>query len=312
MHPFSLLLKPVSDRCNLRCLYCFYLDKTPYRDSEPRRMDEAVLEHLIRTYLATPQPCHIFTWQGGEPTLLGYDFFHHVVELQKKYSCEGTLIANGVQTNATLLDDKLCALFRRYNFLVGCSLDGPAAIHDKYRVTSTGRPTHSLVMQGIEMMQRHGVEFNIMTLVSQANVRRAEEIYRYFRDRGFLYHQYIPCVEFDEKGRLQPYAINGEEWGNFLCRIFDAWFPNDIHAVSVRHFDTILAKMVHNEIHTCTIGKACRGHLVVEHNGDIFPCDFFVQKELRLGNIMKQSWKEILASSAYINFGAQKIQWGEA
>ncbi|MHB8810252.1 MAG: anaerobic sulfatase maturase [Desulfobulbaceae bacterium] len=303
------MIKPVSDRCNLQCRYCFYQNKTPYPHSVTQGMNEIVLEHLIRSYLATPQPCYTFTWQGGEPTLLGYDFFRRVVELQKKYGRAGSVVANGVQTNATLLTDKLCTLFRTYNFLVGCSLDGPAEIHDRYRTTEKGKPTHASVMGGIEMMQRHGVDFNIMTLVSQANVHKAGELYRYFRDQGFFFQQYIPCVEFDEKGKLQPFAINGPEWGAFLCGIFDEWFPDDIHSVSVRHFDTILAKLVANKTDTCTIGKECQGYLVVEHNGDIYPCDFFVRKGLLLGNIMKKKWEQLLTSATYSEFGARKSRW---
>ncbi|HBI15699.1 MAG TPA: anaerobic sulfatase maturase [Desulfobulbaceae bacterium] len=312
MHPFSLLIKPVSDGCNLHCRYCFYLNKTPYEHSEIHRMGKDVLEQLISTYLATPQPCHIFTWQGGEPTLMGYDFFLNVVELQKKFGREGSMIANGVQTNATLLDDKLCNLFRHYNFLIGCSLDGPAEVHDKYRTTAKGKPTHSTVMQGIDMMRRHGVNFNIMTLVSQANVHKASEIYRYFRDQGLVFHQYIPCVEFDEKGKLQPFAINGEEWGDFLCRIFDEWYPDDVYTISIRHFDTIISKLANDEIQSCTIGKECRNYLVVEYNGDIYPCDFFVRKELCLGNIMRSGWEKALSSSLFQGFASRKSQWSRA
>jgi len=272
-------------------------------------MPDEVLEQLVKSYMATPQTAYSFGWQGGEPTLMGVDFFRKATALQEKYGRSGAVVANGLQTNATLIDDELARHLARFRFLLGCSLDGPAEIHDRYRLTAGGRPSHEKVLKGIDALKRHGVAFNILVLVSRANVRRAVEVYHYLTRQGFFYHQYIPCVEFDPAGNLLPFAINGEEWGEFLCDIFDQWHPRDIHRVSIRHFDSILQKMVDGTANVCTIGRNCCQYFVVEYNGDIYPCDFFVESSLKLGNIMETGWDEALASKSYRDFGAQKAQW---
>jgi len=313
MRPFTLLIKPVSADCNLQCEYCFYLEKcTLYPESPVHRMPDDVLERMIGSYMDTPQPVYSFGWQGGEPTLMGVDFFRKIVDFQKEHGQSGKTVANGLQTNATLIDDEMADLLRRYRFLLGCSLDGPPEIHDLYRKTAGGRPTHQGVMAGIETLQRHGVEFNILILVSQANVHRARDVYRYLVDRGFHYHQYIPCVEFDADGEIQPYAISGEEWGEFLCELFDMWYPGDAYTVSIRHLDSLLLKIVDDQISVCHLGDNCCQYFVVEYNGDIYPCDFFVDPALRLGNVMESSWESLLASPIYEAFGAQKTKWNGA
>ena len=180
MQPFSLLIKPVSADCNLRCGYCYYLDKSRlYPNSRRHRMSDNVLEQLVKSYMVTPQPTYAFIWQGGEPTLMGLDFFRKVVALQERYGDNGAIVANCLQTNSTLIDDELARHFARYRFLLGCSLDGPTGIHNHYRYTVGGYPTHETVMSGIKILKRHGVEFNILVLVSKANVRQAVEVYRY-------------------------------------------------------------------------------------------------------------------------------------
>ncbi|MEE8399077.1 MAG: anaerobic sulfatase maturase [Desulfobacterales bacterium] len=312
MNPFTLLIKPASADCNLRCEYCFYLEKCEvYPETARHRMSDAVLEQMIKSYLATPQPVYTFGWQGGEPTLMGTDFFRKVAGFQETYGKAGKTVANGLQTNATLIDNEMAQLFKRYRFLLGCSLDGPAEIHDRYRLTIGGEPTHAKVLNGIETLSRHDVEFNILILVSQSNVRHAKTVYRYLVDQGFLYLQFIPCVEFDGD-HPQPYAISGSEWGNFLCELFDAWYPEDAFTVSIRHVDALLLKIVDNEISVCNLGDNCCQYFVVEYNGDIYPCDFFVEPDRCLGNIMETDWEELLSSQAYRQFGAQKRQWNRA
>jgi len=302
--PFSLLVKPASADCNLNCQYCFYLDKAALYPETPRhRMSEPVLEAMVRSYLATTQPVYSFGWQGGEPTLLGLDFFRRVTDLQQRYGRPGAAVANGVQTNATLLDDPLAEHF------VGCSLDGPAPLHDRYRCARGGEPTHARVLAGIRTLQRHGVDFNILTLVSQANVAAAREVYRYLVELGFLYQQYIPCVEFDAAGALQPYAIDGPAWGRFLCELFEEWRARDTYRVSIRHFDALLARLVDGETTVCTLARDCRHYFVVEYNGDIYPCDFFVLPEWRLGNVLESSWEALAQSELYRRFGARKSCW---
>jgi uncharacterized protein len=310
MRPFSLLIKPASADCNLRCEYCFYLEKCHlYPDVKRHRMSDEVLEQLVKSYMATAQPNYAFAWQGGEPTLMGVEFFRKVTALQENYGHSGAVVANGLQTNATLIDDELAQHLAQYRFLLGCSLDGPEEVHDRYRLTIGGKPSHAKVVKGLETLKRHGVEFNILVLVSRANVRQAAEVYQYLIRQGLFYHQYIPCVEFDAEGNLLPFAIDGDEWGEFLCNIFNEWYPRDIQRVSVRHFDSILQKMVDGTANVCTIGRNCCQYFVVEYNGDIYPCDFFVEKPLKLGNVMDTNWDEALVSKTYRDFGAQKTQW---
>lgn len=312
MRPFTLLVKPASADCNLRCEYCFYLEKCQlYPESSRHRMPDDVLEQMIKSYMATRQAMYSIGWQGGEPTLMGIEFFAKLVELQKKYGRPGARVGNGLQTNATLITDEMAEFFGKYHFLVGCSLDGPANLHNRYRLTAGGKPTHGDVLRGIDILQHHNVEFNILTLVSQANVAHAREVYRYLVQQGFMYHQYIPCVEFDEHGELLPFAINAEEWGNFLCELFDEWYRKDTLSVSIRHFDSILTKMLDGVANVCTLGQNCCQYFVVEYNGDIYPCDFFVEKPLKLGNVMENSWEEMLNSPIYLEFGVQKSRWND-
>jgi len=274
-------------------------------------MSETVLEEMIKSYMNTRQPVHTFGWQGGEPTLMGLDFFRKTADFQQKYGRSGDSVANGLQTNATLIDDEMAKHFSKYRFLLGCSLDGPAKMHNRYRRSRGGRPSHEKVLKGIETLKRHNVEFNILILVSQANVSHAREVYHYLVDKGFYYHQYIPCVEFDGNGNLQAYAINGVEWGNFLCELFDAWYEEDTFTVSIRHVDSILLKIVDRETSVCNIGENCCQYFVVEHNGDIYPCDFYVEPQLKLGNVMNTTWEKALSLPIYEEFGAQKTQWNE-
>ena len=217
MKPFSLLIKPASADCNLRCDYCFYLDHDRlYPASRVHRMPPAVLERMISSYLALEMDCHVFMWQGGEPTLMGLEFFRKVTSLQVKHGRPGTRVVNGLQTNALLLDDEFARHLARYNFLVGVSLDGPAAVHDRHRKTAAGGGSHARVLAAIEHLRRHQVAFNILTLVTAANVQRAAEIYAYLTQKDFNYLQFIPCVEFSGDGRPLPYTVGSRAWGRFL------------------------------------------------------------------------------------------------
>jgi len=243
---------------------------------------------------------------------MGIDFFRKVTQFQEAYGHPGALVGNGLQTNATLLTDELAEHFVKYRFLLGCSLDGPADIHDRYRRAIGGKPTHSKVLEGLEILNRYQVEFNILTLVSQANVHHPLEVYRYLVDQGFHYHQYIPCVEFDEQGQGLPFSINTQEWGAFLCEIFDEWYDRDRYRVSIRYFDAVLFKMIEGASNVCHMDRNCCQYFVVEHNGDIYPCDFFVESALKLGNVMENSWSEILKAKTYKQFGAQKARWNKA
>jgi uncharacterized protein len=274
-------------------------------------MSEEMLEKMIASYMGTQQSQYAFGWQGGEPTLMGLDFFKKAVEFQKKYGRPGAVVTNGLQTNGTLITDDMAAFFAEFKFLLGVSLDGTQELHDRYRKTIGGKPTHSTVMSGIEHLKKNKVEFNILTLVNSENVKHAEEIYHYFVDDGFFYHQYIPCVEFDDEGNLEPYSITGEQWGIFLCELFDTWIEKDTDLVSVRLFESIMAYLIDQQHIVCYMDNNCCQYFVVEHNGDIYPCDFHVNKELKLGNIETRTWNDLLKSDVYQNFGNKKRLWNK-
>jgi len=311
MKPFSLLVKPASADCNLRCEYCFYLGHRSFYPGESvHRMQEDVLDVMVRSYMSTPQPQYVFIWQGGEPTLMGVDFFRRAIELQKEHGrARNAVIANALQTNATMINEDMAKLFAEYRFLVGVSMDGPPEIHDTYRRAAGGGETHSAVLRGIELLEKHGVEFNILSLVSQSNVRRAAEVYRYLVDRRVNYHQYIPCVESGPDGRPAEFSVTGPEWGDFLCELFREWRQEGPGRVSVRLFDDILNRLVGSDNTVCHFGVDCRRYFVVEYCGDVYPCDFFVEKELLLGNVMTDAWDDMQRSEVYRDFGALKKQW---
>lgn len=310
--PFSLLVKPASADCNLRCTYCFYLDKASlYPSTNTHRMPTEVLESMISSFFAVDQPCYSIGWQGGEPTLMGIEFFRKVVELEERYARRGALIANGLQTNGTIMNDELARFLADHKFLVGISIDGPADVHDLYRVRADGSGSHSSVLSGIECLKRNRVEFNGLVLVNSSNVTRPHEIYRYLCDLGINHHQYIPCVEFDRKGNLLPHAITGEQWGEFLCSIFDEWVGKDVRRVSVRDFDSVIRFMVDQTYPTCTSSGSCDHYFVVEHNGDVYPCDFFVEPDKRLGNVLSDSFLTLQQSRLYSEFSTAKACWSD-
>jgi uncharacterized protein len=309
---FSLLIKPAAADCNLACSYCFYLPKAGlYPDSPRHRMSDATLQRLISTYMATDQDTYSFGWQGGEPTLMGVEFFRKVVELQSRYGRAGSVVSNGLQTNATLISDDLAGLLAEYHFLLGVSLDGPEDIHNRYRKTRKGSGSYKQVIEGIERLRRHKVEFNVLVAVNDANVGMASRIYKYLLDLGIRYHQYIPIVEFDDKGRPLPFSIDGLRWGEFLRELFEVWYP-DAGRVSIRLFDALLTYLVEGSRILCTMGGDCRQYLLIEHNGDVYPCDFFASPELRLGNVLEMEWSALLQSPGYQAFGRQKEQWNPA
>ncbi len=311
MKPFSLLIKPASADCNLRCEYCFYIDHLEEGTNAPRMSDET-LEILIKSYMNTNQyNNYSFGWQGGEPTLMGLKFFEKVVEFQKKYGTPGAAVSNGLQTNGTLITEEMAKLFGKYKFLLGVSLDGPPYLHDYYRKTLGQTPTHSLVMRGIEILKKQNVEFNILILVNNKTVKKAREIYQYMKSQGFFYHQYIPCIEFDKNNKPHSYSITGKEWGTFLCELFDEWIKEDMYKISIRLFDSILEYLVYGRYNVCFMNNNCCQYFVVEYDGNVYPCDFFVRKDLLLGNLKTGTWDGFLKSPLYLRFGRQKVNWNE-
>jgi uncharacterized protein len=303
----SLLIKPASAVCNLDCEYCFYLDREadPYKELPGRRMTDETLERLVDTYVFYSYPNSVFAWQGGEPTLAGAAFFESAVELQQRYGRPGQTISNALQTNAMLLDERWCRLFREYNFLLGVSLDGPEGLHDKYRFNKQGKPTWRRVMQSVELLQKEKVEFNILCVLSKANVGHPVELYRFFRSLGVQHIQYIPLAEFDGLGQLLPFTITAEEYGRFLCETFDLWWP-DRKKVRVRFFDNIAEALAGMKPGNCTMHQTCDSYVVVEYNGDVYPCDFFVERTWKLGNVNLDSFSEIARRQHRYNFAVKK------
>lgn len=309
IRPFQLLIKPTSGDCNISCTYCFYRrvkEIYPGRDGV-HIMPDNVLECLIYDFLSYDFQTSIFSWQGGEPTLAGLDFFKRVVELQKKYGQRGQVIGNSLQTNGILINEDWAEFLSKYKFLVGISLDGPEDVHNYYRANSYKR-----VMKAIKILKEYKVEFNILTVVSEANVKKGSEIYQFFRKNGFSYLQFIPCLEWDaKKQESRPYAFLAEDYGEFLCKVFDEWVRNDVGHVSVRLFDDIINYYLGKKNLSCTFKDRCDSYLVVEHNGDIYPCDFFVYPEWMLGNLLENSLMDISNSELRKKFTTRKEELNE-
>lgn len=269
-------------------------------------MSPAVLEQIIRTYMSTDQPRYVFAWQGGEPALMGVEFYRRVVELQETYAPGGAVVTNSLQTNATLIDEEMAEHLSNYRFLVGVSLDGPAYMHNRYRRNPGGAGSFQEVIRGVQRLREKNVDMNVLTVVTNTQVHKAKEVYRFLCEQHFNYHQYIPCVEFRENGNPETFSVNGEQWGDFLCEIYDEWSRWDLGRVSIRLFDSIIAQLVTGSSTVCHMSSDCKHYFVVEHNGDVYPCDFYVNPQLRLGNVMESSWEKMWRSHIYAGFGERK------
>ncbi len=303
----SLLIKPASAVCNLDCAYCFYLDRAadPYASMPARRMSLETLERLVDTYLFYSYPQSVFAFQGGEPTLAGPAFFEKLVDLQKSLGRNGQAVSNSLQTNAILIDERWCNLFRETNWLIGVSIDGPEPIHDLYRVNKGGQGTWRQVMRGMEILKTHRVEFNVLCVLSQANVEKPRELYKFFRSLGVDYIQYIPLAEFDTSGNPLPFTISPEQYGRFMCETFDLWWT-ERRKVRIRWFDNIAEALAGQKPGNCTMHETCDSYVVIEYNGDVYPCDFFVESKWKLGNINLDSWTEIARRRLRYEFASKK------
>ncbi len=329
--PFSALAKPTGAACNLDCTYCFFLSKELLYDHDGQRMDEATLETYLRAYLAAqPDGPVTVAWQGGEPTLRGLPFFRRAVELAGQLRRPGQQISHALQTNGTLLDDAWGEFLAEHHFLVGLSVDGPAHLHDGFRVNKAGRGTHAQVVRGWQVLTRHGVDTNILCTVHQNNADHPLEVYRYFRDElGARYLQFIPVVERVPAAQL-PVAENGwrtpdgrrllyrqdgdavtsrsvrpGQWGSFLSAIFDEWVTRDVGTVFVQHFDVTLGNLFGRHS-LCVHSPECGDALAVEHNGDVYSCDHYVEPGYLLGNVADTDLQTMLASPAQREFGRAK------
>ena len=292
--PFSLLVKPVGATCNLACDYCFYLKKAALYPDGPLVMPDAVLERMIGSYLALPFDAHTITFQGGEPLLADLAFYRRVAALVKRYARPGKRVNCSLQTNATLMTREAAAFFAAEGWLVGVSVDGPAAIHDAHRVTPAGAGSHADVLRGIDHLREAGCAYNLLALVTAANVDEPERVYRYLRDElGGAWQQYTDHLE----------SVSTEAWDAFLCRIWDVWRADgDIGRVSVRNIDAALAFIRLGRADQCIFADRCDNYFVIERNGDVYPCDFFVSADTRLGNVMADSWQALRTHPVYRRF----------
>ena len=317
LKPFSLLIKPVGSRCNLNCSYCFYLgtdEALGQGKKHPAVMPQAVLERMCSDYLGYGFPTSVFTWQGGEPTLAGLDFFRRVVAAQMSHGRNGQAVANALQTNGILIDREWAEFLAGYRFLVGVSLDGPPEIHDHYRLDRKAQPTFDKVMQAIGRLRKAGVEFNILCMITSLSQGLGQKIYRFLVSEGFTHLQFIPCVEYDPAtGKPARQNVTPAGYGRFLCDIFDEWYcNNDIHQISVRTFDAVVGKLAGaRELSLCNFGEKCDHYLVVEKDGGVFPCDFFVEKKYALGNLMDTPLAELYLSDRERSFSELKNSYPE-
>lgn len=307
MQPFTLLIKPSGSDCNMDCKYCFYKCRAPEIGQGRQRMTDEVLERLIEDYMKLRFPVAGFSWQGGEPTLMGLDFYKTAVQLQKKHGALGQQVSNALQTNAILLDEKWCKFLHEYRFLVGISIDGPKEFHDYYRIDHSGSGTYDKVARAIQTCKEYKVEFNILTLLNDKNADHPDELFDFFIENGIKYLQFIPCVETDPAtGKIADFSVTPQQYGEFLCRIFDRWYDYGPQNLSIRDFDSILSYCISGRHTICTFEKQCSQYIVIEHTGDCFPCDFFVDPKWRLGNIFETPIEKLAASDKKRAFARAK------
>ena len=320
--PLYVMLKPAGAHCNLACKYCYYLEKNKlYPTVQRHLMSDEMLEQFTREYIeAQTMNQVLFTWHGGEPLLRSIDFYRKAISLQKKYA-GGRHIDNVIQTNGTLLTDEWCEFFAQNHWLVGISIDGPQPDHDHYRLTAAGKPSWQKVMQGIKLLKKHGVEWNAMAVVNAYNVNHPLEFYRFFKENGCQFLQFTPIVERltrHEDGRtlasladkneipMSEASVTPEQWGYFLCAIFDEWVRKDVGKIFVEIFDCTLANWMGISPGICAYSKECGHAGVMEHNGDVYSCDHFVFPEYKLGNIRDHSLIDMLYGEQQQEFSRLK------
>lgn len=320
-HPMYIMLKPAGSLCNLRCRYCYYLEKNKlYQEQKNHVITNELLEKFTKGYIeAQTTPQVLFTWHGGETLIRPIAFYRRALELQRIYG-RGRQIDNCIQTNGTLLTDDWCEFFKANNFLVGVSIDGPQEFHDEYRKTATGRPTFRKVMEGINLLNKHGVEWNALAVVNDFNADYPLDFYHFFKDIGCHYIQFTPVVErmvqrpdrltlapgMQEGGELTDFSVTAEQWGSFLCTIFDEWVHHDVGDYFIQLFDATLANWVGQAPGVCTMAKECGHAGVMEFNGDVYSCDHFVYPEHLLGNLHTQTIFEMMNSPRQKAFARMK------
>lgn len=312
-----VLAKPTGAICNLACSYCFFLEKELLYPGSKFRMTDEVLESYTRQLIKAHSSSQVtVAWQGGEPTLMGIDFYRRAIKLQEKYRKPGMTFENTMQTNGTLLDDEWCQFFKENNFLIGISIDGPQEIHDSYRVDKKGQGTFGKVMRGLRLLQKYDVEYNVLTTINRINADHPLEIYRFLRDEARTdWIQFIPVVnKVDDKGRViyqkgssvSSHSVLPEQFGSFLSRIFDEWVRNDVGRIFVQTFEASARRWLGLPSGMCVFEETCGIGLALEHNGDLYSCDHFVEPDYLLGNIMENEILELAASEKQYRFGQNK------
>lgn len=319
--PLYVMLKPAGAMCNLACEYCYYLEKSHMYNEGPKTlMSDSLLEHFVKQYIESQTtPNVLFLWHGGETMMRPLSFYQKALQLQKKYA-RGRMIDNAFQTNGTMLTDEWCRFFKENNWLVGVSIDGPKEVHNAYRQNRLGHPSFDQVMRGINLLNKHGVMWNAMAVVNDLNVKHPQEFYRFFKSIGCRYIQFTPIVERlaeHEDGRylatpdqkdcsLAHFSVTPEDWGDFLCTIFDEWVRNDVGQYFIQIFDATLANWVGVDPGLCTMARSCGHAGVMEFNGDVYSCDHFVFPEYKLGNIRQNTLLEMMYSERQLEFGRMK------
>lgn len=315
---FHLLAKPTGAICNLDCQYCFFLAKEQLYPGSKFRMTDEVLESYIQQLLESHQTPEVtVAWQGGEPTLMGLEFFERSLELVEKYKKPGQQIIHTLQTNGTKLDDQWGRFFKQHNFLIGLSIDGPQPLHDVYRVDKRGRGSFEQVMQGWKILKKHQVDVNILCTVNAVNGHHPLEVYRFFRDDlGVEFIQFIPIIErvnadgstlIQSGHQVTERSVKPEQFGEFLIAIFDEWVRRDVGKIFIQHFDAALANWVGVQPGVCIFSKTCGTALALEHNGDLYSCDHFVEPDYKLGNIQETLMIKLIASEKQYQFGQAKF-----
>jgi len=303
----SLIIKPAGADCNFDCDYCFYLKKSElYPDVKKHQMSVDVLEEMIKQVMQSSGRQVGFIWQGGEPTLMGLDFFKKVVEFQQKYG-KGQIVSNAFQTNGYLLNEDWARLFHQYKFLIGLSIDGEPPVHNRFRRTIGGGSTFEKIWQNMELLRRYDVDFNFLAMVNSESAKYPEKTFNFFLKNNIIYMQFIPIVEYDNKGEIADFSVSASAYGDFLCRLFDLWYNNGHPNTSVRDFDSLLHKEVRGRSTICIYDNRCGQHVVVEHNGDVYACDFFVEPEWKYGNLMETPIPELVLSEKCKEFTNLKM-----
>jgi uncharacterized protein len=306
----SLLIKPVSADCNMRCQYCFYIRPgDPYRSHKHPIMNDITLRTMISGYMRSAGRCASFGWQGGEPLLASLDFFKRVVDYQQRYGLSGQLVSNNLQTNGLLLNDEWANFFKRYHFFIGVSLDGPEEDHNVYRHSLNGNNSFQQTMKGIQTLKDHQVEFGILTVVNDVTVKKPVELYQFFISNELYFLQFIPCVEIDrDTQKVKDYSVSVKDYRDFLCALFDVWYNKGQPLASIRLFENILAIHMGMNPEICAFQERCGSYVVVEYNGDVYPCDFFVEDRWKAGNLIETPIDEIIKNRGMQTFNHRKIE----